>query len=130
MYNEIKSFRDLIVWQKSMELVTEIYKQSLLYPKEELYGLTSQIRRSAVSVPSNIAEGYGRRSTGDYTRFLQFSIGSLYELNTQLEIAKNLQYLPPEQFCNLSDCCNEISKMLSALIKSINNKYKTKGTTH
>jgi four helix bundle protein len=121
MNGQIKSFRDLIVWQKSMVLVTEIYNQSMSYPKEELYGLTSQIRRSAVSVPSNIAEGYGRKSTGDYTRFLQISVGSLYELDTQLEIAKNLEYLPHEQFCNLSANCNEISKMLNALIKSLSN---------
>lgn len=119
MNNEIKSFRDLLVWQKSMALVTEIYKHTKTYPKEELYGITSQIRRSAVSVPSNIAEGYGRRSTGDYTRFLQISVGSLYELDTQLEISRNLGYLAQAHFSNLSANCNEISKMLHSLIKKL-----------
>lgn len=119
MNNEIKSFRDLLVWQKSMVLVTEVYNYTGRYPKEELYGITSQIRRSAVSVPSNIAEGYGRRSTGDYTRFLQISVGSLYELDTQLEISRNLGYLTDEQFSNLSANCNEISKMLHSLIKKL-----------
>ena len=121
MNNEIKSFRDLLVWQKSMALVTEVYQHTGIFPKEELYGITSQIRRSAVSVPSNIAEGYGRRSTGDYTRFLQISAGSLYELDTQLEISRNLGYLPHENFSNLSANCNEISKMLHSLIRSLKN---------
>ena len=76
----IKSYRDLVVWQKSMELVTDMYTITKVFPKEELYALTSQIRRSAVSVPSNIAEGYGRNSTQDYVRFLQIACGSLYEL--------------------------------------------------
>ena len=83
----IKSYRDLFVWQKAMELVTAVYAIPKVFPKEEQYGLTAQIRRSAVSVPSNIAEGYGRNSTLDYTRFLQIARGSLYELQTQLEIA-------------------------------------------
>ena len=78
----IKTFRDLIVWQKSMHLVTQIYWASGDFPKQEFYGLISQLRRSAVSIPSNIAEGYGRRSTGDYVGFLQIIVGSLYELQT------------------------------------------------
>lgn len=119
MERKINSFRDLKVWQKSMELVTEVYKQTKTYPAEELYGLTSQIRRSAVSVPSNIAEGYGRRSTGDYTRFLQISIGSLYELDTQLEISYNLGYLSNESFGVLNSSCSEIGKMLNGLINKI-----------
>jgi len=79
----IKSYRDLFVWQKAMELVTAVYTITKDFPKEELYGLTAQIRRSAVSVPSNIAEGYGRKSTLEYIRLLQIACGSLYELQTQ-----------------------------------------------
>jgi len=122
MSSEIKSFRDLIVWQKSMLLVSEIYEQTATYPKEELYGLTSQIRRSAVSVPSNIAEGYGRRSTREYARFLQISIGSLYELDTQLEISRNLGYLFGDDFLGMSQNCMEISKMLNSFVGKLGNR--------
>ena len=87
-----RGYKDLIVWQKSMDLVTQIYRASGNFPKSEFYGLISQLRRSAVSIPSNIAEGYGRRSTGDYVRFLQIIVGSLFDLQTQLEIAKKLKY--------------------------------------
>ncbi len=86
MSAEIRSFRDLVVWQKAMVLVEHVYGFSKLFPSDERYGLTAQIRRAAVSVPSNIAEGYGRHSTSDYIRFLQISLGSLNELQTQLEL--------------------------------------------
>jgi len=85
--SNIKSYRDLIVWQKSVDLVKNIYLCTQTFPKEEQYGLTNQMRRCAVSIPSNIAEGYGRNSTGDYKRFLHISLGSLYELQTQVEIS-------------------------------------------
>ena len=94
----MKTFRDLIVWQKAMELVTLIYQLSKSFPKDELYGLTSQMRRSAVSIPANIAEGYGRKSTQDYLRFLHISMSSNYELQTLLEIACNLKYLSMDSF--------------------------------
>ena len=87
----MKTFRDLIVWQKAMGFVTLIYQLSKSFPKDELYGLTSQMRRTAVSIPANIAEGYGRRSTQDYLRFLHISASSNYELQTLLEIAYNLK---------------------------------------
>ena len=96
----IKTFRDLIVWQKSMHLVTQIYWASWNFTKSEFYGLISQLRRSAVSILSNIAEEYGRRSTVDYVRFFKF-IGSLFELQTQLEIAKKLEYLTEFEFNGL-----------------------------
>lgn len=115
----IKSYRDLVVWQKSMALITEIYSITRLFPKEELYGLVSQIRRSAVSIPSNIAEGYGRYSTNDYTRFLQIAIGSLYELQTQLEICLNLGYLSKDTFEKVYEQSREIERMLSSLIKKV-----------
>jgi four helix bundle protein len=115
----MKNYRDLIVWQKSMALVTEVYSITRLLPKEELYGLVSQIRRSAVSIPSNIAEGYGRYSTNDYTRFLQIAIGSLYELQTQLEICLNLGYLSKDTFEKVYEQSREIERMLSSLIKKV-----------
>ncbi len=77
---KIKTYRELIVWEKSMSLVNQIYKVSKQFPNDENFGLTSQLRRSAVSVPSNIAEGYGRNSLNDYIRFLNISVGSLYEI--------------------------------------------------
>ena len=115
----IKTFRDLIVWQKSVDLVTQIYLASGNFPKSEFYGLISQLRRSAVSIPSNIAEGYGRRSTGDYVRFLQIFVGSLYELQTQLEIAKKLEYLTEFEFNGLYENTREIERMLLSLVSKI-----------
>ena len=108
-----------MVWQKSMKLVTEVYKVTSIFPKEEAYGLTSQIRRCAVSIPSNIAEGYGRRSTADYVRFLRMATGSLFELQTQLEIAVNVGYLESDDFSKEIDRCREIDRMLSGLIIKI-----------
>lgn len=115
----MKSYRDLLVWQKSIALVTSVYGFTSRFPKEETYGLTSQIRRSAVSVPSNIAEGYGRQSTQDYIRFLQISRGSLFELQTQLEIARNLDFLSLDSFDKLYESTREIERMLSSLISKI-----------
>jgi len=115
----MRNYKDLFVWQKSMALVTEVYSITRLFPKEELYGLASQIRRSAVSIPSNIAEGYGRYSTNDYTRFLQIAIGSLYELQTQLEICLNLGYLSKDTFEKIYEQSREIERMLSSLIKKV-----------
>ena len=116
---KIKSYRDLIVWQKSMELVKEVYLITKKLPKEEQYGLTSQIRRSSISIPSNIAEGYGRHSTNDYLRFLQIATGSLYELQTQLEISRNLDFLPKESFDKSFEGSREIERMLSSLIRKV-----------
>lgn len=115
----IKTYRDLIVWQKSMTLVTDIYLATKSFPCDELYTLTSQLRRCAISVPSNIAEGYGRNSTWDYKRYLQIAKGSLFELQTQIEIAVNLKYLAAEKFNSLFNAAKEIEYMLIALIKKI-----------
>jgi len=117
--SEIKSFRDLIVWQKSVDMVTTVYECTKSFPKDELYGIVSQIRRSAVSVPSNIAEGYGRRSTQDYIRFLQIALGSLYELQTQLIISMNLKFLTKETLAAIDLKLSEIEKMLISLIKKL-----------
>ena len=115
----IKTFRDLIVWQKSMHLVTQIYWASGNFPKSEFYGLIYQLRRSAISIPSNIAEGYGRRFTEDYVRFLQIFVGSLYELQTQLEISKKLEYLTEFEFNGLYENTREIERMLLSLVSKI-----------
>ncbi|WP_373511551.1 four helix bundle protein [Persicitalea sp.] len=115
----INTYRDLLVWQKAMVFVTSIYKASSSFPNAEQFALTSQIRRSAISIPSNIAEGYGRRSTGDYVRFLQISIGSLYEVQTQIVIAFNLNYIPKDHYDLLHPQSREIERMLSSLIQKI-----------
>ena len=112
----MKTFRDLLVWQKSMTLVTEIYKISTGFPKDEAYGLTSQMRRCAISIPSNIAEGYGRNSTNEYIHFLRIATGSLYELQTQIEISMNLNYLKRANFDELYEYSREIERMLGSLI--------------
>ena len=117
--SEIKSYRDLIVWQKSISLVTTVYSHTTNFPVSELYGLTNQLRRCAVSIPSNIAEGYGRNSTGDYKRFLQMAVGSLYELQTQLEIAFQLKYLNEVNFKSIIALCTEIDKMSYSLIQKL-----------
>lgn len=93
----MKSYRDLIVWNKSMSLVTTIYTILKKFPDDERFGLVSQIKRSSVSVPSNIAEGYGRNYTKDYSRFLQIARGSLYEMQTQIEISRNLNFISEKE---------------------------------
>jgi len=102
-----------------MAFATIIYQYSSSFPSTEQYGLTSQLRRAAISVPSNIAEGYGRHSTGDYLRFLQIANGSLYEIQTQIEIALNLDYLKKSEFDPLYLQSREIERMLSSLIQKV-----------
>jgi four helix bundle protein len=113
--------KDLKVWQKSIDFVVEIYEATSTFPKEEIYGLTSQIRRASVSVPSNIAEGYGRFSDKELIRFLFISLGSASEVETQLIICNRLNYLKEIDFNHLSQFNNEIIKMLAGLIRSKNN---------
>lgn len=103
-----------------MSLVTEIYKITQSFPSSEMYALTSQTRRSAVSIPSNIAEGYGRNSTADYKRFLQIAVGSLFELQTQIEIVFNLNYISKNIFDEIFEKAKELDRMLLSLIKKIN----------
>jgi len=102
-----------------MDLVIDIYRLIREFPQEELYGLCSQIRRSAVSIPSNIAEGYGRRSTQDYLRFLRIASGSLYELQTQIEIAQNLGYISEQEYDMIYEKSKEVDRMLSSMLKKI-----------
>ncbi|CAM3461007.1 four helix bundle protein [Flavobacterium chungbukense] len=115
----MKTFRDLLIWQKSMNLVTEIYQLTNSFPKEEIYGLSSQIRRCSVSIPSNIAEGYGRNGKTELLRFLNISISSLFEMQTQLEISFNLKYITDYQFSKTNGESRELERMLSAFIKKL-----------
>jgi len=118
----IKSYRDLDVWKKAMVLVTRVYKLTRTFPKEELYGLTSQLRRAAVSVPSNIAEGKSRRSTGDYIRFLDIAYGSIAEVETQLSVACNLEYVTQKKVSVLFDDYAERGRMMNGLIARLERK--------
>lgn len=115
----MKTHKDLDVWKLSVELVLDIYKITKNFPKEEIYGLTSQIRRSAISIPSNIAEGAGRNSKKEYVHFLYNSMGSLSELETQLMIAEKIGYLVSSK---VFDDITIIRKMLLKLIKYFKNK--------
>ncbi len=116
---QIKSHRDLLVWQKAMDLVVIVYKATNQFPKEELYSLTSQIRRAAVSIPANIAEGQGRRLSGEFIQFLGNSRGSLLELDTHLEIALRLGYLTPTQHSNIQSQVQEVGRLLNGLLRSL-----------
>ncbi len=115
----MQSYRDLIVWQKSIDLVTEIYELVELFPREERYVLSSQIKRAAVSSPSNIAEGHNRNSDKEFVQFLCIARGSLGELETQLIIAEKLNYANKKYIEKLLNGCYEIGKMLNSLIKKI-----------
>ncbi len=117
MSTKTRSFRDLIVWQKSYQLVIEIYQITKGFPKEELYGLVQQIRRSAVSIPSNIAEGYGRQFQKEYKQFLSISYGSLCELETQYLIAVDLKYI--QRVPSLEDLMKEVGAILYRMINPI-----------
>jgi four helix bundle protein len=102
-----------------MDLVERIYSFTKDFPKSEMFGLTSQMRRAAVSIPSNIAEGNGRQHSKEYVNFLYTSLGSLLELMTQIELAKRLEYITEEQNCFLAGKCTTINKMLRSLVKAI-----------
>lgn len=112
-------FRELEVWKQSMDLTEEIYRITRSFPKEEMFGLTGQMRRSALSIPSNIAEGNGRMHTKEYIRFLHIALGSLLELITQLELARRMEYVSPEGYTQLSNKCDVINKMLPSLIRAL-----------
>ncbi|MGH8183094.1 MAG: four helix bundle protein [Rhodanobacteraceae bacterium] len=118
----IRSYRDLLAWQKSAALVEGIHKVTAGLPAEERYGLMSQLRRAAVSIPSNIAEGHGRETTREFTRFISIARGSLAELETQLEIVSRLGMLPSEPLLSLIDACDELGRILRGLRKSLDSK--------
>ena len=118
---EVKSYRDLKIWQKSIDLVEIVYKTVKFLPKEELYSLTDQIKRASVSIPCNIAEGHQRNSTKDYLRFLFIAKGSLGELVTQVIICERLDYLSHDQTIPVIELCDEVGKMLNTLIIRLQN---------
>jgi four helix bundle protein len=118
----VQSYRDLIVWQKSIELVLEIYRATRGFPKTETYGLVSQLRRAAVSVPSNIAEGHARLSTGEFKQFLGHARGSLMEIETQILISRKLGYIDSVQSTILFNRAAEIGKVLNGLLSSLDRK--------
>ncbi|MFV0198744.1 four helix bundle protein [Empedobacter falsenii] len=118
----MKTHKDLEVWKKSVDFVTTIYSETQNFPKEEIYGLTNQMRRAAVSIPSNIAEGSARQGNKELVQFLYIALGSAVELDTQLIIARNLTYINEEKFIQLIVKLEEIAKMLNGLI----NYRKTK----
>ena len=116
---QLKHYQQLIAWQKAIALVTEVYSATKSFPRDEIYGLTSQIRRAAVSVPSNIAEGQGRATRGEFVQFLGYARGSLCEVETQIVIAANLHYIAPDIRERLSDRITELGRILNGLIASL-----------
>lgn len=120
----LKNYKELNVWQKAYKFCLEIYKITMSFPKEERYGLTSQIRMAAVSVPSNIAEGYGRKTTNEYIQALYIAYGSNCELETQIMLSGDLGYIKDEKFERLQKDIGDIERMLKGLISSLENKHK------
>lgn len=118
----VSGHKNLLAWKKSMDLVTEIYAVTKNFPKEETYSLTSQIRRSSISIPSNLAEGHAMGTTAHYMKFIFIARGSLAELETQLTIAGNLGYLSQQQLEPLISLVSELNKMLSGMIYSLRKK--------
>lgn len=124
MSEKIKSYKELIVWQKAMELNLLVYKLTNSFPENEKFALISQIRKSSISIPSNIAEGWGRFSNKSFGQFLKIARGSLYELETQLIIAKNLNYI--NELYEIENLLVEMSKMLYSLIETLDSKNYSK----
>jgi len=119
MAGPIKSYRDLVAWQKAIALCKHVYAISATFPRAERFGLISQIRRAAVSVPSNIAEGYGRRSTGDYVRFLNIARGSVAEMVTQLVIADELGFAAKDEVHSCIASAEEVDRIIFGLIRAV-----------
>lgn len=117
-------YRKLVVWQKSRILVGKIYTLTSAFPQSEIFGLTNQMRRAAVSILSNIAEGYGRQSDTEFLHFLRIARGSLYELESQLYIAQDLAYITEKENLAMQDLCHEISRMISRFVQLLFAKGK------
>ena len=120
----VESYRDLRVWQFGIELAKQCYSLTKSFPKEEMFGLTSQIRRAATSVPANIAEGYGRENTGEYIRFLRISQGSLKELETHLIVSREVDIADRASVKSLLDRTDELGRMLRSLIRKLEGKSR------
>ena len=122
MSNAVRSYRDLLVWQRSLDLAVRVYAVTDKFPRCEVYGLAVQLRRAAVSVPSNIAEGHGRHHLGEYLHHLSIANGSLMELETQLIIASRREYMPPGLERSLLDSSSEVGRMLAGLTRSLSRR--------
>jgi len=119
----ISSYRELLIWQKGMDITEKVYQLTKSFPMEEQYGLTSQIKRSSISIPSNIAEGFGRNSTKSYLHFTKIALGSLFELETQLLLANKLNFIKNEEdYTTIMYLITEESKMISSFIKKLSVK--------
>jgi four helix bundle protein len=114
-----KDYRDLLAWQKAFELALVLYRDTSTFPSEEKYGIVSQLRRACVSMPSNIAEGQGRRSKGEFSRYLSIALGSLAELETQIMISDALGYFKPKKAPKLLGMAAEVGRLVNGLIKSL-----------
>ena len=119
----LKSYKELIVWQKSIQLVKETFLLTDELPKSEIYGLVSQMRRAVVSIPSNIAEGYGRRSAKEYAQFYSIAYGSALELETQLIVCKELKFISLEQLAKVQPLLEEVLKMLNSMLGKMRQNY-------
>ena len=118
----VTSYEELEVWQEAMALVTLVYRHTMNFPKEEQYSLTTQLRRAAVSVPSNIAEGQGRRGTREFLNHLSIARGSLMEVKTQTEIARRLNYMTPQHHQSVNRSANTVGRLLNGLIRALEKK--------
>ncbi len=116
---KVRNYRELIVWQKAMDLVELVYQATKLFPKEEVYGLTNQVRRAAVSIPSNIAEGQARNSTAQFKNFLSIAQGSRAEVETQIIIAQRLGYILPQEANQILNLSEEIKRMIHSLVAKL-----------
>jgi four helix bundle protein len=121
----LKSYKDLTVWQKSLELVKDIYELTKYFPRQEIYGITNQIRRAAISIPSNIAEGHSRKYRQEYVKFIRIAFGSAAELETQLEIAKLLKLTDLNKFEKSDKLLNEVLRMLNILESKLSAKIRS-----
>jgi four helix bundle protein len=121
----LKNYKELNVWKKAYQLCLDIYKITRDFPRDERFGLTSQIRRAAVSVPSNIAEGYGRKTKGEYVQALYVAYGSNCELETQILLSGDLGYAAGEMFEKVQEAIGDVERMLKALIKSLESKPRS-----
>jgi four helix bundle protein len=123
----LRNYKELKVWKKAYALCLQIYEVTKDYPREEKFGLSSQMRRAGVSVPSNIAEGYGRKSTKQYIQQLYVSYGSICEMETQLLLSKDLYYLKEDKFQEINTVISEVERMLKALIRSLEKIQSNRG---
>jgi four helix bundle protein len=127
-HGRTRHFRDLLVWQKAMSLARAVYLETEALPQKELFGLQSQMRRAAVSIPSNTAEGQGRLNDGHFRQFLATARGSLFELQTQLELAAGLRFLDQGKVDNLMEQSEEVARMINGLLASLESQGSVKGT--